>query len=276
MHALWTTDHSWKMVFALQRDMGNFKGHALPGSFFLLFGLWWSVKYPLKYVCRKNKNTCYLGSRAGFQRLEFIEGIIKAVFALTGMIAEQFVPDGPHLKLYNYEEKHWDHLMNWQHATMYLFYSISGLVDVVAHGTNALPVALDRMMLSLAVFIEGFLFYYHIHGRDMLDFHVHQLLLVAIFGAAFCIFLEVFFRGSIVLEMLRTSLCILQGSWLWQIGFVLYPPNGRVEWNQMDHNNMMFLTMCYFNYGTKTLENHSVEMGLLKTSERDHESEDEI
>lgn len=45
--------------------------------------------------------------------------------------------------------------MNWQHATMYLFYGVSGLVDIVAHGTNALPVAMDRMMLSLAVFIEG-------------------------------------------------------------------------------------------------------------------------
>uniref|UniRef100_A0A8C9FKT1 Transmembrane protein 45B n=1 Tax=Pavo cristatus TaxID=9049 RepID=A0A8C9FKT1_PAVCR len=134
------------------------------------------------------------------------------------MVAEQFVPDGPHLKLYNYEEKHWDHLMNWQHATMYLFYGISGLVDIVAHGTNALPVAMDRMMLSLAVFIEGFLFCYHLHGRAMLDIHVHQLLLYAIFGGAICIFLEVFFRGSIVLEMLRTSLCILQGSWFWQVG----------------------------------------------------------
>ncbi|NXR12300.1 TM45B protein, partial [Semnornis frantzii] len=198
--------------------MGNFKGHALPGSFFLLFGLWWSVKYPLKYACRKNKNACYLGSRAGFQRLEFVEGIIKAVFALIGMVAEQFVPDGPHLKLYNYEEKHWDHLMNWQHATMYLFYGISGLVDIVAHGTNTLPLAMDRMMLSVAVFIEGFLFCYHLHGRAMLDVHVHQLLLFAVFGAAVCVFLEVFFRGSIVLEMLRTSLCILQGSWFWQVG----------------------------------------------------------
>uniref|UniRef100_H0ZTT9 Transmembrane protein 45A n=1 Tax=Taeniopygia guttata TaxID=59729 RepID=H0ZTT9_TAEGU len=205
--------------------MGNFKGHALPGSFFLLFGLWWSVKYPLKYACRKNKNACYLGSRAGFQRLEFVEGIIKAVFALIGMVAEQFVPDGPHLKLYNYEKQRWDHLMNWQHATMYLFYGISGLVDIVAHGTNALPAAMDRMMLSLAVFIEGFLFCYHLHGRAMLDVHVHQLLLFAIFGAAACIFLEVFFRGSIVLEMLRTSLCILQGSWFWQTSTICVTEN---------------------------------------------------
>lgn len=64
--------------------MGNFKGHALPGSFFLLFGLWWSVKYPLKYLCRKKKNTSPLGSKAGFQRIEFTEGIFKAAFALIG------------------------------------------------------------------------------------------------------------------------------------------------------------------------------------------------
>uniref|UniRef100_A0A7M4E3T4 Transmembrane protein 45B n=1 Tax=Crocodylus porosus TaxID=8502 RepID=A0A7M4E3T4_CROPO len=144
---------------------------------------------------------------------------------ILGMIAEQFVPDGLCVKLYNYKENHWDHLMNWQHVTMCLFYSISGLVDIVAHGTDAFPVAIGRMIATL-------------------DLHVHQLLLGAIFGVSICIFLEVFFHGSIVTIRLRTSLCILQGSWLWQIVFVLYPPNGIPEGNQMDHNNMLFLTMC--------------------------------
>ncbi|XP_029434734.1 transmembrane protein 45A [Rhinatrema bivittatum] len=275
--------------------MANFKGHALPGSFFLLFGLWWSVKFPLKYACKKNKKIFYLGSKAGFQRVEIIEGTVKAVFALIGMLAEQFVPDGPHLKLYNYETQGWDHLMNWQHSTMYLFYGLSGVVDVLTHATNAIPVAFDRLMLSIAVFIEGFLFYYHVHGRTMLDAHVHILLLTAIFGGALCIFLEVFCRGNIVLELLRASLCILQGSWFWQIGFVLYPPNGGPEWDQKDHGNMMFITMCYcwhyafallllaVNYTVvtwvvqiKMKAAQPVEMGLLKNSERDQESEDEI
>lgn len=75
-----------------------------------------------------------------------------------------------------------------------------------------------KYLKLITKFIPGFLFCYHLHGRAMLDVHVHQLLLFAIFGAAVCIFLEVFFRGSIVLEMLRTSLCILQGSWFWQVG----------------------------------------------------------
>ncbi|MGH0145044.1 UNVERIFIED_CONTAM: hypothetical protein FKN15_014503 [Acipenser sinensis] len=161
------------------------------------------------------------------------------------MMAEQFVPDGPQLKLYNYEDKHWDHLMNWQHATMYLFFGISAAVSITVHTTGVVPIAFDRLLLAIAVFVEGFLFYYHLHGRLMLDVHVHQLLLFAIFGGALTIFLEVFFRGNILLELLRCSLCLLQGSWLWQIGFVLYPPSSFPEWDSMDHNNMMFITMCY-------------------------------
>lgn len=62
--------------------MANFKGHALPGSFFLLFGLWWSVKYPLRHLSQKaskksQRNYC-------FQRVDAIEGAVKIVFALIG------------------------------------------------------------------------------------------------------------------------------------------------------------------------------------------------
>lgn len=106
----------------------------------------------------------------------------------------------------------------------------------------------------------------------MLDVHVHQLLLYAIFGSAAVAFLEVFHRGNILMEMLRCTLTMLQGSWFWQvypkkrtseweireccvttpfvsahwlqIGFVLYPPHGA-EWDLKDHNNVMFITMCY-------------------------------
>lgn len=62
--------------------MANFKGHALPGSFFLLFGLWWSVKYPLQYLSQKvNKKSSRIYC---FQHADAIEGGIKIVFALIG------------------------------------------------------------------------------------------------------------------------------------------------------------------------------------------------
>lgn len=62
--------------------MANFKGHALPGSFFLLFGLWWSVKYPLQYLSQKvNKKASRIYC---FQRADAIEGGVKITFALIG------------------------------------------------------------------------------------------------------------------------------------------------------------------------------------------------
>lgn len=62
--------------------MANFKGHALPGSFFLLFGLWWSVKYPLQYLSQKVNKKSHRTSC--FQRVDAIEGGIKVFFSLVG------------------------------------------------------------------------------------------------------------------------------------------------------------------------------------------------
>jgi hypothetical protein len=64
--------------------MGNFRGHALPGTFFFVMGLWWSIKSILKYVCKKQKRTCYLGSKALFHRVDMLEGIVIVIMAITG------------------------------------------------------------------------------------------------------------------------------------------------------------------------------------------------
>lgn len=165
-------------------------------------------------------------------------------YSLAGILAEQFVPDGPHLHLYH--ENQWVKLMNWQHSTMYLFFGVSGLMDMITYlYFHIVPLGLDRVVLAMAVFIEGFLFYFHVHNRPPLDQHIHSLLLFGLFGAAVSISLEVILRDNIVLELFRTSLLILQGTWFWQIGFVLFPPFGRPEWDQKDMDNIMFITMCF-------------------------------
>ncbi|MBN3307045.1 TM45B protein, partial [Amia calva] len=226
--------------------MANFKGHALPGSFFLLFGLWWSVKYPLRQLWRQGQRP---GGRtrvpAWFARMELVEGGLKIFFSFAGIMAEQFVPDGPHAYLYAGEDHTWVKLMNWQHSTMYLFFGLSGVADVLPALSLPLPLGLDRLALALALFVEGFLFYFHVHNRPPLDQHIHSLLLVGVFGGAGCALLEVFLRDQPVLELLRTSLAIQQGTWFFQIGAVLYPPSGGPAWDEDDHSNIMFITMCY-------------------------------
>lgn len=64
---------------------------------------------------------------------------------------------------------------------------------------------------------SGFLFYYHVHNRPPLDQHIHSLLLCAVFGGALSLAVEVVLRDNIVLELFRTSLLLLQGTWFWQV-----------------------------------------------------------
>lgn len=58
----------------------SFVGSALRGTFFFTFGLWWSVRYPLKYLRRKGGTE----GRPGWGHTEVFEGTVKALFALIG------------------------------------------------------------------------------------------------------------------------------------------------------------------------------------------------
>ncbi|KFV50944.1 Transmembrane protein 45B, partial [Gavia stellata] len=221
----------------------SFLGSALRGTFFFIFGLWWSVRYPLKYLRRKANAESQ--PSYGVQRVEVFEGAVKAFFALAGILVEQFVPAGPHLQLYSPKTHSWADLTHWHYTTMYLFFLLSGIVDVVSHSPLKLPLGLDRLSLSVALFLEGLLFCFHDYSDAVLDQHLHSLLAMAIFAGALCALLEVFIRDHIILETFRTSSFLLQGSWLWQIGFVLSPPWGGPGWDQTDRSNFMFLTMCF-------------------------------
>ncbi|NWU31456.1 TM45B protein, partial [Dyaphorophyia castanea] len=219
----------------------SFLGSALRGTFFLAFGLWWSVRYPLKCL----RGTGDAGGQPGRGRAELFEGAVKAFFALVGILVEQFVPTGPHLQLYSTKTHSWTDLTPWHYSTIYLFFLLSGITDLVSHSPLKLPPGLDRLSLSLALLVEGLLFCFRDYSDAVLDHHLHSLLAMAIFAGALCALLEVFLRDHIILETFRTSSFLLQGSWLWQIGFVLSPPWGGPGWDQSDPSNLLFLTMCF-------------------------------
>ena len=66
--------------------MGSFKGHILPGSFFLIAGLWWSGKFSLWYATRRNKSAGAgrLATRAMQRRMEILEGAVVLAFSVIG------------------------------------------------------------------------------------------------------------------------------------------------------------------------------------------------
>lgn len=72
-----------------------------------------------------------------------------------GILVEQFVPTGPHLQLYSPKTHSWTGLTHWHYSTIYLFFLLSGITDVVSHSPLKLPPGLDQLSLSLALFVEG-------------------------------------------------------------------------------------------------------------------------
>lgn len=67
----------------------------------------------------------------------------------------------------------------------------------------------------------AFIFYNHTHGREMIDVFVHQLLVFTTILAGLVTFMEFLTKNNVLLELLRSSLVILQGTWFWQVSWDL-------------------------------------------------------
>lgn len=70
-------------------------------------------------------------------------------------------------------------------------------------------------------------------------------LFYAIVGCVVCVAFEARYRENVTIALTRTYFTLLQGTWFFQIGFILYPPSGMAHWDLEDHEQMMIVTMIY-------------------------------
>lgn len=68
--------------------MGSFGGHAIPGSFFLLYGFWLTVKHILQHYWRTNHPKGRGIIPPFFKRMNYFEG----GFAVFASLVGQFPP----------------------------------------------------------------------------------------------------------------------------------------------------------------------------------------
>jgi hypothetical protein len=71
---------------------------------------------------------------------------------------------------------------NLQHFTMYSAFAMQGLVEILTFYKCGLPKRVEYAIAVVAFTVEGLLFYFHLHGRNMLDIHIHILLVISITG----------------------------------------------------------------------------------------------
>lgn len=85
-----------------------------------------------------------------------MERVAKTLIrSFTGMLGEQFIVGGPHLSLYDYKEGHWIQLLSWHHCTMYFFFGLMGVTNILCFTISSLPTSLTKLMMTNALFVEG-------------------------------------------------------------------------------------------------------------------------
>ncbi|CAL4219691.1 unnamed protein product, partial [Meganyctiphanes norvegica] len=224
--------------------MGSFMGHVVPGFFFYIFSVWWTWKIFHKFfLCQRAQdkkgrsrylNTASFPSNCCTKRvpLESILKIVAVILGMAGELATAFV-DGKFV-----------YLVNAQHMTMFFFFGLSGVMDLLNHYQFPFPPDLDYVSAVLAFTMEGLLFFYHLHGRAGVDVQVHMLLFYVICACAVSTALEMKYKKNVLPALARTYFTMLQGTWFLQVGFILYPPVGD-KWDEESHRNMMFVTLYF-------------------------------
>jgi hypothetical protein len=111
-----------------------------------------------------------------------------------------------------------------------------------------LPRRLDVIFGIAAFSVEGLLFAFHLHSRAPLDIQLHTLLTYAIFGCVLACCLEFYNPEQVLFTYARVLFTMLQGTWFWHIGFVLYTPDlvaSIFKWNRCDHNHVSLTTVLF-------------------------------
>ena len=240
------------------KAMGSYPGHVLPGSFLIVFGLWWWVNIVViiaqaqarflrqRFSIRK-ANNC--GFEFEFESTTWckvpvlclkrfpVEPSLKVIAATVGVIAE--LTKGEWSLVNN--AGLFSHLNNFSHTTMFCIFLLSAVVEILRfYNILFLPVATDHVLASLSFFLVGELFYFHIDGRSELDQKLHTVLYTVAFSIAFVLLLEAWERKSFVLFITRSFLVLLLGTWFIQIAHVLY---GSHPWKDTDSNRAIVVVI---------------------------------
>jgi len=195
-------------------------------------------KSPRKSEAYRSTNTYPFDFLCGRAKYWEWEGILKIFFTTVGGSIEILTA---------FKDGHFYHLGNGQHATMFFFFFLSGVIDLIVHRhPTLLPQGIQNAMGAMAFSVEALLFAFHTHDRQPMDVMIHTLLLYAVMLCAVMPLIELLHPHSALAALCRAYAVLLQGTWFWQIGFLLHNPiPNATPWDQHNHEQMMVVTMIF-------------------------------
>jgi hypothetical protein len=116
--------------------MGSFKGHALPGTLFLLVGVWHIWSSVVRYVSNpKTFRVRVWNPVPGFDgKLKYLELYLIAIGAFIDMCIELLY--STHLKFFVNGVLNPSHMNDFEHSGMLLMFFIFGLVALLSEKTR--------------------------------------------------------------------------------------------------------------------------------------------
>ncbi|CAF1151057.1 unnamed protein product [Adineta ricciae] len=212
--------------------MGSLPGHLVPGSIFVIIGLWWIYSTWLRYfVCRQRRRPFYVttafpchccGSSVAKLPMEAFFVLFGTILGILIELIAGFNRDVDsktgHITIY-------EGANNLQHFAMYLMFLLVALIEILLYYRFPLPKYLDVVAGCLAFSSESLLFYFHGHARDPVEVQIHVFLVMAIVATVVCGVFELAQQEKkVYATLMRAYFTVLQGSWFYTIGFFLYSP----------------------------------------------------
>ncbi|MEE6522162.1 hypothetical protein FKM82_020577 [Ascaphus truei] len=209
--------------------MGTFMGHISPGLAFLSFGLLYASRFSWMVLSGgRDQYPLRAAPSQGFMLVLPLEALMKLDYGMLALLTE-FFPSGVQ-KLHIFQsddpEFRFQNPNEWQHATMYGAFFLSGALDVVSQSClhRCCPL-LEHMGVTAAFFITTLLLRFHAHGKEAVEVQVHSLLLLTCALTWAILTTEIWLPNQRRLWFAKSWL--VQGMWL-HAAFILYrPPTGH-------------------------------------------------
>lgn len=211
---------------------GSWAGHFLPGLLFLLWGAhWWQGTYRAYFQALARNEPFQSSGTYGLLMLpKEVESLVKVLLPPFAIITELYwahdqyqsmlcgVPSAKDLLELNvtaqaFRTGHMDasNVNNWQHASIYPGFIVSGLVDLLSP-LAGVPPGTQQAVLSLSFLAETLLIGLH-KKHTPLDLNVHVYAFYAmVANTVFCV-AEVAFPRSFLISCGRVASILMQGVW---------------------------------------------------------------